>query len=182
MRRYRGPGLTRRRAAALLAVALCQAALCGCAGYDGAGLTPGQSTLQDVRAVMGEPAMQWVEPDRSMQLSYPRGPAGFHSYMVWLDAVGRLQRIQNVMDQASFYRIAPGMTEQQVLRILGPSVPAWTSYFPARRERVWEWRYCNEFSQSSRFDVLFDGDSRTVRTSFGATELCNHLDPCFCGR
>lgn len=165
-----------------LTALLSVAALCGCAGYGGESLKPGQSTLQDVRAAMGEPAMQWVDPDHSMQLSYPRGPAGFHSFMVYLDPAGRLTRIQNVMDSTSFYRIEPGMTEQQVLRILGPSVPAWTNYFAARRELVWEWRYCNEFSQTSRFDVLFDGDRHTVRTSFGTPELCSQFDPCVCGR
>ena len=166
----------------LLAGAVSTTTLSGCAGYSGSDLIPGRSTLQDVRASMGEPAVQWVAPDHSTQLSYPRGPAGFHSYMVYLDPSGRLQRIENVMDPASFYRIEPGMTEEDVVRILGPSVPAWTQYFAARRELVWEWRYCNEFSQTSRFDVLFDGDRHTVRTSFGTPELCNDLDPCLCGR
>ena len=130
---------------------------------------------------MGEPAMQWVDPDHSMQLSYPRGPAGFHSYMVYLDPAGRLQRIENVMGSASFYRISPGMTEQQVLRLLGPSVPAWTSYFAPRRELVWEWRFCDELSQAARFDVLFDGDNGTVRTSYSHMEMNGQRDPHFCG-
>jgi hypothetical protein len=166
----------------LLVLALSAAALCGCASYGGGDLTPGQSTLQDVRATMGEPAMQWVAPDLSTQLSYPRGPAGFHSYMVYLDPSGHLQRIQNVMEQSSFYRIEPGMSEEDVLRILGPPVPAWTNYFEARRELVWEWRYCNEFSQTARFDVLFDSDRHAVRTSYGVPEQCNYFDPCLCGR
>jgi hypothetical protein len=166
----------------IFAAALCAAVLCACASYDGHQLTPGQSTLQDVRAAMGEPALQWVNPDHSMQLSYPRGPSGFHSFMVYLGPDGRLQRIENVMDQASFYRIDRGMSEQDVLRILGPPVPQWTNYFSARRELVWEWRYCNEFSQSSRFDVLFDGDRHTVRTSYGSPEVCSIFGPCPCGR
>jgi hypothetical protein len=181
MRARCNPWLKRRLAAAAGAAALGAAALCGCASYSGSSLKPGQSTLQDVRSTMGEPAMQWTEPDHSLQLSYPRGPAGFHSYMVYLDPAGRLQRIENVMSPASFYRISPGMTEEQVLRILGPSVPSWTSYFAARRELVWEWRYCDEFSKRARFDVMFDGGSHTVRTSYGVAELCN-LDPCECGR
>jgi hypothetical protein len=117
--------------------------------YSGSALKPGQSTLEDVRATMGTPALEWVNPDHSMQLSYPRGPSGFHSYMVYLDPAGRLQRIQNVMNLDSFYRIAQGMTEEQVLRILGPPWPAWTNYFPAWRELVWEWRFCNDSSLSS---------------------------------
>jgi hypothetical protein len=179
MRADRFPWLRRRLGVAVVPAILCGAALCGCVSYSGGSLKPGQSTLQDVRATMGEPAMQWTEPDHSMQLSYPRGPAGYHSYMVYLDPAGRLQRIENVMGAAAFYRISPGMTEEQVLRILGPSVPAWTNYFEARRELVWEWRYCDDLSQRARFDVLFDADSRKVRTSFGQMELCE-LDPCLC--
>jgi hypothetical protein len=157
--------------------------LCGCASYSGSALKPGQSTLADVRATMGEPAAQWSNADGSMQLSYPRGPSGFHSYMVYLDPAGRLQRIQNVMDDASFYRISRGMTESDVVRILGPSVPAWTNYFEPRKELVWEWRYCNEWSQAARFDVLFDRDLGTVRTSYGWPEICGSDGAtCYCGR
>src|SRR5258708_6812445 len=129
--------------------------LCGCASYSGSDLRPGQSSLNDVRASMGQPAAQWSSPDGSMQLSYPRGPSGFHSYMVYLDPAGRLQRIENVMDEASFDRISKGMSESDVVRMLGPAVPAWTKSFDARRELVWEWRYCNDWSQAARFDVFF---------------------------
>lgn len=164
----------------VLPLALCAAILTGCA-YDGRSLKPGQSTLQDVRATMGEPAMQWANADHSAQLSYPRGPSGYQSYMVYLDPSGRLERIDDVMGPASFDQIKPGMTEGEVLRILGPPVPEWTNYFEARRELVWEWSYCNEFSQRARFDVLFDGDRRTVRTTVGRAELCNN-DSCLCPR
>jgi len=156
------------------------AAVAGCTSYGNEGLVPGQSTLADVHAAMGKPAMQWVNPDQSMQLSYPRGPAGFHSYMVYLDPSGRVVRVQNVMDSSSFYRIEPGMSEQDVLRILGPSVPHWTAVFLARRELVWEWRYCDEFAQAARFDVLFDADSHKVRTSYGHPEMFDQLDPRIC--
>ena len=160
-------------------------ALCGCAAapysYGGAALKPGQATRQDVIAAMGQPATQWTDADHAMQLSYPRGPAGYHSFMVYLDTAGRLERIDNVMDEAHFQRISRGMTESDVLRTLGPPVPAWTSYFEARRELVWEWRYCNEFGQSAHFDVLLDGDRHYVRSTLSWIEYCGPA-PCLCGR
>ena len=182
MRESGGPRVKGRRCrTALRDAALCALTLCGCASYGGAGLKPGQSTLQDVLATMGEPAARWTAPDHSMQLSYPRGPSGYHSFMVELDGAGRLQRIRNVLDQPDFDRVSRGMTEADVLRTLGPPVPAWTTTFAARRELVWEWRYCNESSQASRFDVVFDADRRDVRTTMSWVEACGYVT-CYCGR
>jgi hypothetical protein len=146
--------------------------LVGCASYSGSSLKPGSASLADVVAVMGSPAMQWTNADRSVQLSYPRGPAGFHSYMVYLDAGGRLERIENVMDGASFARVKADLTKDDVLRILGPSFPGWSVYFPARRELAWEWRYCNGRGTASRFDVLFDNDTGRVRSTMSLDEVC----------
>lgn len=161
------------------------AALAGCAGPYGSGpLKPG-ARLPDVQRVMGAPALRWQEPDGSLQLSYPRGPWGFHSYMVYLGPDGRLTRVENVMDPAAFVRIRPGMSQEAVLRVLGPSEPRWTSYFPARDELVWEWRYCDEWNEAARFDVLFDGTRKTVRSTLRHTEaqmgLCSE-GSCWCAR
>lgn len=152
-----------------------------CAAYSGAGLKPGEARLDDVIRVMGQPAMRWQDPDGSVQLAYPRGPWGFQTYMAYIGPDGRLKRIENVMDQPAFARIQRGQTKDQVLRILGPSYPGWTEYFKARDELVWEWRYCNEWSAASRFDVLFDGTTGTVRSTMSRTEFCGKGN-CPCGR
>lgn len=156
-----------------------------CASYSGAGLQPGTAGLDDVERLMGQPAMRWQNPDGSVQLAYPRGPWGLHTYMVFIAKNGKLQRIENVMDPEVFANIRPEMTEAEVLRILGPSYPGWTAYFQARDELVWEWRYCNEWSETARFDVLFDGTKGTVRTAWGIPEsvrgLCGR-GRCFCSR
>ena len=144
----------------------------GCASYSGSSLKSGSSSLEDVVAVMGVPALKWTNPDRSVQLSYPRGPEGFHSYMVYVDAGGRLERIENVMDGAAFAKVKAAMTKEDVLRLLGPSVPEWSIYFPARRELAWEWRYCNGRSTSARFHVLFDNDTGRVRSTMAIDDNC----------
>src|SRR3989338_4110607 len=94
--------------------------LAACASYGGIGLKPGESNLEDVLRVMGNPAMRWQDPDGSQQLAYPRG---IHTFMVQIGADGRMQRIENVMGIKTFARISSGMTKNQVLRILGPSLP-----------------------------------------------------------
>lgn len=154
--------------------------LAACASYNGRGLKPGENTLADVLSTMGPPAMQWDDPDGSKQLSYPRGPAGYHSFMVYIGPDGRLQRIENVMDMTAFARVAAGMNEAEVTRILGPSEPSWSVYFPARRELVREWRYCDDWNSAARFDVLFDADTGKVRTTQSWRENCGH-GPCLCG-
>lgn len=141
--------------------------LAGCAGYAGSGLKPGLATRDEVLAVMGHPALQWQDADGGEQLSFPRGPAGAHSLMVWIAPDGRLLRIENVLDARHFARIVPGKTTQaEVLRLLGPPVPAWTAYYAARNELVWEWLYCDDYNLMSRFDVLFDGFDGPVRTTY----------------
>lgn len=158
--------------------------LSACAAYDGRGLMPGADRLEDVLRVMGQPAQRWQDADGTVQLAYPRGPMGYHSYMVHLAPDGKLQRIENVMDENAFARIQPGMSMEQVLRLLGPAQPEWSVYFAARDELVWEWRYCDTSSNAARFNVLFDKRRGTVRSAMSMTEeqrgLCERK--CTCGR
>lgn len=142
----------------------------GCAAYSGQGLKPGEDNLENVLRVMGPAAMRWQNPDGSAQLAYPRGPMGFHTFMVYLGPDGKLRRIENVLEEKTFARIQPGMTQEQVLRLLGPPFPGWTVYFKARDELVWEWRYCSLWNEASRFDVLFDNSQARVRSTMSLSE------------
>jgi hypothetical protein len=143
--------------------------LAACASYSGSGLKPGVATLAEVEGVMGVPAMRWKNPDGTQQLAYPRGQAGFHTYMVAIGADGRLVSIDNVLDTKNFARIQPGMTEEQVLRILGPTTCG-KAVFPARNELVWQWRFLDDFRASAHFFVLFDTVKGTVRSTMSMAE------------
>ncbi|MCK6405826.1 MAG: hypothetical protein L6Q60_07395 [Rhodocyclaceae bacterium] len=145
--------------------------LTACAtGYPGGDLRPGVTTESAIRQQMGVPAMVWALPDGGRQLAYPHGPAGFVTFMVYLDKADRLQRIENVLDAPHFARIQAEMTQEEVLQILGPPQPQWTAYFAARDELVWEWRYCDSWREAARFDVLFDGTTKRVRSTLSWTE------------
>lgn len=154
--------------------------LAGCAAYSGSGLQPGVATEAEVRQTMGVPAMQWELAGGGRQLAYPRGPAGFATFMVYVDAAGRLERIVNVLDMANFARIQSGMSQAEVLQVLGPSQPEWTAYFKARDELVWEWRYCDSWHEAARFDVLFDGTTKKVRSTLTWTESQKSAFPVNC--
>src|SRR4030067_2537156 len=90
--------------------------LVACTSYSGRGLNPGESRVEDVLRIMGDPAMRWQESDGTQQLAYPRG---IHTFMVQIGPDGKMQRIENVMHMKTFARISPGMTKSEVLRILG---------------------------------------------------------------
>lgn len=146
--------------------------LAGCVSYGGGGLRPGMANLDEVLAAMGPPARQWQAADGTRTLSYPRGPSGLHSFMVYIDANGKFVRSENVLDENGFARVKAEMTEDEVERAIGPSIPALTTHYPARKEIAWEWRYCNAQSATARFYVLFDADTRRVRSSMRGDETC----------
>jgi hypothetical protein len=157
--------------------------LAACASYSGSGLKPGEARLEEVQGLMGPPAMRWQEPDGSVQLAYPRGPAGVHTFMVKLGPDGRLQSIANVLEENSFARIHVGMSKDEVLHVLGPPDYSRTVYFKARDELVWDWRYCQIYGYAARFMVLFDGASGAVRSAITLSEaLGNRTAAARCGR
>jgi len=148
-----------------------------CASYEGRGLKPGEASLEDVQATMGEPAMQWQDPDGSRQLAYPRGPAGFHTFMVRLGPNGKMLSIQNVLDERHLADVRAGMSKEEVLRVLGPSDERLTVYFKARDELVWDWRYRALSGEIMRMMVLFDGISGKVRSTMVLPEQSASIDP-----
>lgn len=184
IRKFGSATLHGRQAAVVIAALSILMLLSACAVQGGSALKSGTATLPEVLAAMGEPVMRWRADDGGEQLVYPRGPAGTQTFMVFIGADGRLQRIEGVLDVAHFARIEPGRSDKTaVLRLLGPSQPQWTVYFPARDELVWEWRFCDEGSKLARFDVLFDATSGIVRSSYqrpdymgpdGIVPFCGH--------
>lgn len=152
--------------------------LSACAAYSGYGLKPGEDEIGNVLHVMGQPAMRWQNPDGSEQLAYPRGPMGYHTFMVHIGPDGKLQKIENVLDEKNFARIQPGMTKDEVLRIIGPSFAGWVVDFKSRDESVWEWRYCDDLNAAARFDVVFSASKATVRSTMSRTEALMGL----CGK
>lgn len=135
-----------------------------CAPYGGGVLRPGTDDLQAVLRVMGKPAMRWDDADGSIQLSFTRGPSSPESFMVRIGKDGKLQSIRNVLVPEITEQIKPGMTKEQVLRLIGPPEQSWTIYFEARDELSWDWRY-QDNSELAHFIVLFDATRGTVRST-----------------
>lgn len=149
-----------RRNAAMLAAAA-GLILSGCASYDGRGLKPGMASADEVRRTMGEPALRWSEADGGSLWAYPRGPAGYHTFMVRLDAKGSLSSIEEVLNERGFSRIRIGKSNKdEVLKLIGP--PWRETYFGSRKELAWDYRFLDAWAFSSQFHVVFD-DAGVVR-------------------
>lgn len=161
------PRTSMRRGTLLAVLALLAS---GCATYGIDRLVPGQSNRAAVEQAMGHAAMRWRDADGAEQWAYPTGPAGMRTYMVRIGPDGKLVSIHNALAPATLHSIGAGMSDTEVLRLIGPPTPQWTQYFKARDELVWEWRYCDEWSQSARFDVLFDGTTHIVRSTMARPE------------
>ena len=133
-----------------------------CDGINLGKLKPGISTVHDVRASMGPPSMEWCDADGSMTWEYPRMPQGLVNYMLDFAPDKRLREVRQVLSEANFARIVPGMTRDDVRRRLGRSVRE--QHFALKKEYAWEWRTKSESGYDYFFDVYFDESGRVTRT------------------
>ena len=147
----------------ILAAIFLATALAGCAAYTaygGAGLQPGSSTEAQVRATMGSPALAFANPDGTRLLAYPRGPLGTQTFMVDIDADGRLRAIRQVLNDDTFYRIQPGLTEEDILRMIGP--PGDRMAFSLSGNYAWDYRFVDTWGYTAIFSVTFNRDHVVV--------------------
>jgi hypothetical protein len=159
-------------------------ALSACATLGGPAFTLGSTSQSEVLARKGAPGYVWEEADGVMRMFWPTGPYGTSTIMARFDAKQRLLNYEEVLDHAHFANVQAGMSMDEVTRQLGPSYPGWTTYFKARDELVWEWRYCDASGGASRFYVLFDGTSKQVRStmSLGEWQMSSSRNTRPCGQ
>lgn len=134
--------------------------LTGCAAYDGFTLRAGASSEAEVRSVMGTPALEFPDSDGSKVLAYPRGPLGSSTYMAHVGSDGVLREVRQALTDDTFYRINPGLTREEVLRMIGP--PADSMRFPRLNQDSWAYRYRDTWGYPAIFSVNFDANGLVV--------------------
>lgn len=121
------------------ATAVAMLLLAGCASYGGRGLVPGQSTANDVQALMGAPAERLTISNGDTVWYYPRGPAGMHTYAVHMSSGGVMQSIDQLLAVEYLKKLVPGQTTTaQVREQFGP--PGRISRLERQQRDVWEYR------------------------------------------
>ena len=148
----------------LAAFTLCATLLAGCATPDrDARLQPGISREADIVAAYGAPGRIWPEADGRRTLVYSSQPMGHHAYLVRLGADGRLLSVEDGLSPDNRARIEPGMTPEQVSRLLGQERTR--VFFHLSGEDVWDWTIApDQAGYGMRFNVHFKGGV-VVRTT-----------------
>lgn len=151
---------------ALLAAVL-TAGLSGCATRSRTNrLRPGVSTGAELMQYYGAPSRVWPEADGGRTLEYATQPFGQTCYMVRLDAQDRLVSAVDALAPAQRERVQPGMTPEQVTRMLGRERTR--VFFRNSGEDVWDWNVPPEMNgYLLRFNVHFK-DGVVLRTSYSA--------------
>lgn len=128
------------------------------------GCAPGGTPRDEVLRIMGPPTAIYTMPDGHQRLEYSRQPAGRQTFMVDLDAAGRMAHWENVLDENHFNAIPNGLTRDEVLRLIGP--PTFTAIYH-RPEPGFTWNY--RFQTIQRCIVFqLDFNATTGRTQGGA--------------
>lgn len=141
---------------------LVAAVLAGCAATHPEALKTGASA-EEIRAQMGVPAATHTLPDGGKRLEFQG--SGARTFMLDVDASGRLLRWQQVRTEASFRSLGAGMTQEQVRAALGQ--PDEISSVGRQRDEVWSWNFRN--IECQWFQIGFGSDGRT--TSGGTMAL-----------
>ncbi|HEY6353120.1 MAG TPA: hypothetical protein VIY30_01405 [Burkholderiaceae bacterium] len=99
----------------------------------------GRSEAEVVQA-MGQPTGRYPLPDNGLRLEFAKGPAGRETYMIDLDAQGRVVQSEQVLDANHFDVVSPGMKRNDLLRFIGrPSERAGVR----GGGEILSWRYAN---------------------------------------
>jgi hypothetical protein len=150
--------------------------LVGCDQQRIAELEEGVSTEADVRARFGEPEKVWAAADMASlpfpgaaaapgarTLEYNRQPQGMVNYMITVGADGRMTALRQVLTPQNFERVLPGMSMEQVRKMLGK--PMKITPYALKQETHYDWRYLVPPNVPWVFTAIFDTDLKVVRTT-----------------
>jgi SmpA / OmlA family len=158
--------------------------LTGCNPKHISELEEGVATEADVRSRFGEPEKIWEASDMASTpqpgaaavpgartFEYNRQPEGKVNYMITIGPDGKMSALRQVLSPQNFARVQPGMSMEQVRKMLGK--PMKITPFPLKRETHYDWRYLNPPNTTMIFSVVFNEDLKVIGTRSVEDELAN---------
>jgi len=121
----------------------------------------------------GPPTARYAMPGGAERLEYATGPFGRTTWMIDLDAAGRVTGARQVLNEAHFAQLqrrAPGLSREELLRTLG--TPGERKRVGLRSDEVWSWRYPT--NDCLWFQVTVDLAADRVRDAgYGIDWVCD---------
>jgi len=102
------------------AIAVCAFVLAGCAATVGNKVRTGM-TDSEVLGVGGKPVHEQQLPNGETAWDYTLQPSGYFTWRVVFGRDGRVREIRNLATYENSLQIAPGMSEDEVVSIMGPT-------------------------------------------------------------
>ena len=143
----------------------------GCAGYAPNAKIVGQ-TKAFVIQTLGQPERENLI-NGNIQLQFPRGPRGSHTYFVYLDAEERVTGWEQVLNEERFNQIAQGMTREQVIDLIG--ISRITHGLARERGYVWHYRYFNQQCKSFVIEFTKEDVVRSAGYITRGSRRCNYV-------
>ena len=139
----------------------------------------GQSTVQDVKATMGEPALVRKSADGGETLWYPRLPFGRESFAARIDPNGTFISMEQRLQPQYIAQLQPGKsTADDVLDTLGP--PYKVYQYPRKQREAWEYQLRTPPENKNLYVQL--SPDRVVREIYQLNERDIEDFPFFFGR
>lgn len=125
-------------------------------------------------AQMGQPEREYLS-NEFKKLQFPRGPAGWHTYFVYIDKDDRVANWEQVLTEARFDALKPSMTREEVIDIVGISL----SQNQLAKDRGYLWYYRYENTQCRSFFIEFDSQNNVRGTGYihRSGRRCNYVGP-----
>lgn len=141
--------------------------LAGCVASVPTRVQPGLSA-DEVPRRLGPPTGRYALAGGAQRLEYARGPYGLETWMIDVDATGRVVQVHQVLNEFDFAEVRPGQTRDEVLSRIGRPGEvrgAWQD------RKLWYWRYDNVMCRL--FAVTLNPDDRVRDAGFVPDPACD---------
>lgn len=143
-------------------------ALAGCAALAPASAPLGTS-IAEVRRATFSPTGEYALPGGGTRLEFAQGSFGKQTWMMDFDAQGQLVAKEQVLTEANFARIVPGMPGAEVQMRLGR--PA--HVFSVQRQKIQVWNYRFFGGDCVWFQVSVSDAGPVTEAGIGTDPACD---------